>query len=507
MKGHAHVPTRRHLTLAAITALLATTLPATVNANGVDPAELPRCAELGAAGTGNGEVVRPWAVELDDEGEVRGHHLVLRRDGQDVRLRTGRRGFSSPAGPDRLLVGEREGGGTRLHMIDTDRGCRTWTRSLTRLLYLEREGAGGGKLRFSAIDPATRTSRGRLLVNAETGDSGGLIDDECIETCTPNDGDVSLVALAAAGPARPVPNFSAGGWPKNKTLSFRWRAGGAPPSWAAGAMKNAAADATGSSDARSPKFVYRSDATNAIGYTGSVPGYCGINGIACAGRAMPSTWGVWLRPHGTDYAWGTLRWCQRNSASKSCFDIRRVTLHELGHIAGLNHPSNAGFTLAAKETVMQAITPARPKTGASRHSFGRCDVATLQELYDTPDNRTAISTCNDVATKVTLSTSKASVSPGGSVKLKAQLRIDSRSAYRQLSGNYLNARSLKLKYRRAGSEDSWKTLWMKPTYASGRYELSLSPDATWEYKAVFPEPADEGLRYSRSTIVKVKVKD
>jgi hypothetical protein len=201
-----------------------------------------------------------------------------------------------------------------------------------------------------------------------------------------------------------------------------------------------------------------------------------------------------------------LRWCQKTSSRQGCFDIRRVLLHELGHIVGLTHPSSAGFTLGATETVMHAITPVRPRTGASRHSFGRCDVATLQELYDTPDNRTSISSCNDVATTLTLSASRSAVDRGDSVKLKAQLRVDGRAAYGKLAGNYLNARSVKLKYRRAGSDEPWRTAWMKPTYAYGRYELTIAPAATWEFKAVFPAPSDEGLRYSRSASLKVKVR-
>ena len=39
-------------------------------------------------------------------------------------------------------------------------------------------------------------------------------------------------------------------------------------------------------------------------------------------------------------------------------------LHELGHIAGLNHPSSLGFTLSAGDSVMQGITPMRPQAGS-----------------------------------------------------------------------------------------------------------------------------------------------
>ena len=68
----------------------------------------------------------------------------------------------------------------------------------------------------------------------------------------------------------------------------------------------------------------------------------------------------------------------------------------------------------------------------------------------------------------------------------------------------LNGRSVKLKYRRAGSSDAWTTLWMS-SLGNGAYSLALVPQATWEFQAVFPAPDDEGLRYSTSATVKVKV--
>jgi hypothetical protein len=220
---------------------------------------------------------------------------------------------------------------------------------------------------------------------------------------------------------------------------------------------------------------------------------------------MPSFWGVWLRPHGTEYAWGTLRWCQKNGAD-GCFDLRRIMLHELGHIVGLNHPSSAGFTLGANETVMHAISPAKPKPGSSRHAFGRCDVATLQELYDTPDNKTVISSCNDVATTLTLTAAKSAVDAGETVRLTAELRVEDKDAYGLLAGDPLNGRSVSIKYRRAASDDEWTTAWMRSLYASGRYELAIAPQASWEFKAIFPSPGDEGLRFSHSGVVIVKVR-
>jgi hypothetical protein len=46
---------------------------------------------------------------------------------------------------------------------------------------------------------------------------------------------------------------------------------------------------------------------------------------------------------------------------------------------------------------------------------------------------------------------------------------------------------------------------MRPLYQQGRYEAAFVPGTSWEFKAVFPKPGNEGLRYSRSVLVKVTV--
>jgi hypothetical protein len=505
LRGHSHVSIRSITGLAVAGAVLVAALPASAQAEPSEVAELPRCADEPNAPPGLERAADAWRVNLDEEGVVSGHHLIVRRDGRDVAVRSSRRGFAMDTGGGHLLIGERGDDHTRLHRVDTRRGCRDWSRTLDEVVFPASGAVVGGKVQLSAHDPTTRAYRGTFAVEAETGDTEGLTDADCVEACVPHDGAISPAAFEPSGSARPTPAFAAGGWPSDKTLRFRWRSGAVPPSWARPALEKAADDAGSTSVARSPEFVYRSAATDAVAYGGSMPGFCSITGIACAGRVLPVSWGVWLRPYGTEYAWGTLRWCQKTSSSQGCFDIRRVMLHELGHITGLTHPSSAGFTLAAQDTVMHAITPSRPHAGASRHAFGRCDVATLQELYDTPDNKTAVSTCNQVTTSLTLEASDVAIAAGESVELTARLRVEHASAYGELAGNPLNGRSVKLKYRRAGSDDSWRTAWMRSTYRSGRYVLTIRPTDTWDFKAVFPSPDDEGLRYSRSGIVRVQV--
>jgi hypothetical protein len=475
---------------------------ATAPVHAQDVSALPSCTAFGPAVFTDGYVAEPWRAVVDGEGSVLGHRLTLRHAGVDIVLDAGRRGFALEATPGRLLVGDRWSDDTHLAMVDIARGCRLWQRRLGRLAYPVLQQGHGGSVRMTVHRPQTRAYAGSLSVDIETGVTEAFIDGECATNCHPSDGDVPAVAFGPAAAARPVPNFAGGAWPQGRTLAFGWRSGAVPPDWAKKAIKAAADDANESSNADSPTFKYRTSATNGIRYGGGLPAFCG--GIACASRILPSTWGVWLRPHGTDFAWGTLRWCQKWSTT-GCFDLRRVMLHELGHVTGLHHPESAGFRLAAAETVMHAVSPAKPQAGSGRHAFGRCDVATLQELYDLPHNRVPISTCNEVETRTSLAASKTSVAPGGSVTLTAVLRIADKAAYRRLADNPLNARSLKLKYRKAGSDDDWSTSWMRATNSGGRYELRITPASTWEFRAVFPTPDDEGLRYSRSSNLEVKV--
>jgi hypothetical protein len=501
MEGHAHAHRPiRGIGLAG--ALLMAMLPMPAAAQDSHVTALPVCGESSAEGT-PAEVTAPWQVVLDDEGAVSAHRMSLRRGSQEIVVHTGRRGFAVAAARSRTLIGERSPDGTVLTMVDTERVCRLWQRVIPDLAYDVGAPVEDGIVRLDLHDPSTRWYEGRLLLDVDHGTTEAMIDGECSASCAPNDGELSPAAFIPAGAARPVPAFAAGGWPKDTTLPFGWRSGDVPPEWAREPIRAGADDASGTSRARSPRFVYRGTAGDTIRYTPSFPGFCRL-GIACASRNMPGFWAVWLRPHGTDFSWGTLRWCQR-AGNDGCFDLRRVVIHELGHVAGLNHPSSAGFNLAANETVMHAITPARPAAGSGRRAFGRCDVATLQELYDVPSNSTPVSTCNDVPTQLTLSASDTSVPVGDPVRLRATLRVADLGSLGQLASNPLGDRAVKLKYRRAGSDAGWTVLWMDPQASGGRYELSLAPQANLEFVAAFPAPDDEGLRYSASGPVIVRV--
>jgi hypothetical protein len=211
-----------------------------------------------------------------------------------------------------------------------------------------------------------------------------------------------------------------------------------------------------------------------------------------------------MRPHGYDFRWGTLRWCER-SGGDGCFDAEHVALHEFGHAVGLDHPESAGYHLSPNATVMHQVTPAKPDTAWARHSFGSCDIASLQEQYGLPTMSTAIPTCNDVQTTLTLDVSDTTLTSGQRVTFRATLRIKGSTAYGQLSGIRLNAREVQLRRRTAGTTGGWTISTMRATETPGVYTLSLAPTRSYEIRAVFPTPADEGLRGSSTDSVIVRV--
>ncbi len=80
-----------------------------------------------------------------------------------------------------------------------------------------------------------------------------------------------------------------------------------------------------------------------------------------------------------------------------------------------------------------------------------------------------------------------------------------RAAFGQLAGNVLNDRAVKLRYRATDGDDAWTVLWMRPQGTGGVYELTIDPSVTAEFQATYPVTRSEGLRFSESDLVKVKV--
>ena len=125
-----------------------------------------------------------------------------------------------------------------------------------------------------------------------------------------------------------------------------------------------------------------------------------MNGLACFRRDAPDWFAVYLRENGHRFDWGTLRWCEATDRPNGCYDAENITLDELGHVLGLDHHVNLPDDSDYGDAVVQTYSRTKPRAFYNAHVFGRCDVATLQQVYDVPTSSTLYSTCLDVPTRL-----------------------------------------------------------------------------------------------------------
>jgi hypothetical protein len=307
----------------------------------------------------------------------------------------------------------------------------------------------------------------------------------------------AAVAPTAAGHG-PDPAIS---WPlfnPDQALTFDWLAGEVPPAAMRSAIVDAAADANASRGSRAPTLALQTGARSSVEYGSSV--FCGPNGLACAdGWNAPESFRVAFRLHGHSFDWGTLRWCQLlTTIADGCFDVENIALDEFGHVLGLGHHANFADQSDYLDAVVQTVSRARPKAGWNASSFGRCDVAKLQLRYDMVNTARRFSTCLDLAVATTLTTTDSSIRAGETVILRASLKVTTSSAYERLSGNLLSERYVVLQRRTPGSTSFVTVGQMPAALASGAYEVSISPTATYEWRAFFAKPSEEGVRASSS---------
>ena len=312
-----------------------------------------------------------------------------------------------------------------------------------------------------------------------------------------------LTATPLVNAHSPNPVFTGGRFNQNQSLPYAWRPGAVPAYGYQVAISAAAADASSTRGSQAATFTYAAGASNLIGYgTGAT---CGPQGIACFTRSAPYGFTMWMREHGHVFDWGSLRWCQHYSTwPDGCFDVENIMLDEFGHVEILDHHANYYGDADYTDAVVQTLSRAKPRVGWNAHSFGRCDIASLQIQYDMQGWGARYSTCLDLMTTMTLAPSAATVPTGGTVTLTATLKVADNAAYSRLALNPVALRVVTLQRRPPGG--SWSTVGTMgygPT--SGTYTSSVQLTARTEFRAVFAKPADEGLRGVTSATVIVAV--
>lgn len=321
---------------------------------------------------------------------------------------------------------------------------------------------------------------------------------------------LGLAALLIVGstgvPARAAVPTPASGvtWDQNQQVGYRWKDGSEPPRWIRGAIHDAAADSNASRAARAAVLSYDAGAPSWVAYTPDVPS---TYAIGYAVRNIPTSFTVRLRPHGYVLDWGTLRWCQfYDNPPNGCYDAEMVTLHEFGHVQTLGHVDESEVEWL--DSVMHAAVHSKARVGWNMHAFGRCDVARLQIRYEPLDAATPISTCLSLPTTLDVGASDTSVAYGTYVTFTATLRIDPDAQYPKLAGDPLAGRSVLLQRRPVGAT-SWTTIdTLAPTSdGGGRYLRTVRVTGSYEWRARYVTPSDEGLQGAASPALRVDVVD
>lgn len=312
----------------------------------------------------------------------------------------------------------------------------------------------------------------------------------------------AIVLVSPAAAATPTP-ASGATWEPNQVVRFRWKDAAEPPGWMKSAINNAAAGSTSSRTAKAAVISHRDGADSWVGYTANLPSNYAIG---YAVRNIPHHFTVRLRPHGYVLDWGTLRWCQfYTNPPNGCYDAEMVTLHEFGHVQTLGHADES--EVAWLDTVMHEAPHSKAKVGWNMHAFGRCDVARLQIRYEALTSTAPYSTCLSLPAALALKASTTAPTYGGSVTFTAALRVSPDAQYLKLAGDPVSGRRVMLQRRPVGGSTWSNYVEMVPlTDGTGRYTKTLRIIASYEWRARFFKPADEGLAGAHSSAFAVYVR-
>ena len=315
---------------------------------------------------------------------------------------------------------------------------------------------------------------------------------------------LTATLLAAQPVAASLPTPASGAtWGQNQRVEYRWKEGAEPPAWAKRGDECRRGTTRTTAATRRRRWSRRRDnGTSWVAYTGDIPTNWAIGYTT---TYIPNYFTMRLRPQGYPLDWGSLRWCQfYDSPPTGCYDAEMITLHEFGHVQTLDHPDDADVT-DWTDTIMHWAPKTKAKAGWNQHEFGRCDVARLQIRYEPLTSSTPISTCLDLETDLSLSTNMSSVSSGASVTLTARLNVADDVMWPLLASEPLAARQINIQRRAIGSS-TWSAVGsMAVLDDTGRYTKTLTVTDSFDYRAVFSSPANEGLEGTTSLVVRINV--
>lgn len=486
---------------------------------------------------------------LDQRGWLSGYRLTAPGLADQVLL--GRHATLHGPFGTRWVYGDAAGGRTRSRVLDTEQGCIEAVLDTRGLVFAVTMDDAGASIYHDLIDPAThrdlgvwrhdlvapfaveRMMPGRPIGSPDQGWShrlswtadGALLSETCGQglcgrrvTGGPPAGSSMVgsgLSSAVEAPtveapsvepptveSQPVPESEADVWPDDKVLRFRW-ADSFPPAWMRTGILAAAADVGSSRGSNAPSFAHDPDAPDTVRVTAQLTGSCS-NALACATRDIPRYWVVRFRPHGYEFPWGTLRWCEAYATPPSgCFEIRRTAIHEFGHVIGLAHPTDA-MQLGPLETVMHDIIPARPASGSSLHRFGACDVARLQRRYALRQSSASLAMCDRVVTDLDIRASSSDIGYLEPVTVTATLSITDRDAYDRLANDPLSGRDVVIQRRPAGGSP-WTSYPASAGPSPGSYEVTFRPSYSSDFRAVFTRSTDDGVTNATSRVIDVVV--
>ena len=284
----------------------------------------------------------------------------------------------------------------------------------------------------------------------------------------------------------------------SQAMTFHWGNASTMPSTMKVALTNGAADSSQSRQSKAPTYAYDAAGPNVVFYGGTVP--CSTNGIACFSRNAPTGFTIWFREDGHRYDFGPLRWCEPEGFPDTCPEAETTMLDELGHVDDLDHHVNLADGSDFTDAVMQALVRGKPDPGWSVHAYARCDVSTLQSLYDVLSSTTLYSTCSDIPSILALSSTGTSVTAGSTVQFSATLTSHGSGP---LDGNAIAGRTVVLQQK---SGTSWIDIaTMNSSSTPGLYFLTHPMWSTGDYRAQFRKPGNEGLRGSVTGVITITV--